>query len=221
MANKIGSKYGDVFTGGDMPPKLSPYELAAGVTAPTRYEGITGTDGNLKGQFRIDPYAGRAMQELQGQAFGQGPSAWAGMQTQAQQLEQQKAMNDAAKSGQQAMSTARSGLARTGGVTGGASALLAKSGMRDQMMAKQDIAGQGVGQRLNIGQQDLERKTQLLGKFGDMENQANITNVSNAQQDITRRSAFDANRYNQQMSAWGAKETAQGMRASGGGGGKK
>jgi len=204
----------------DPPPDdRTPYEKAAGVNPPT-FLSTTDPTGNLKDQFKLDPYSGEALQALKSQAFAQGDSPWAQMQKTQQQLEQQGASDTATKRAMQASSGALSNLARTGGATGGAAALMARQGARDALGAQQDISRQGVMQRLGINQQDLDRKNSLLGKFGDMENQANQTNINQASNSMTLQNAFNTNRYNQQMAAWGAKETANGMRSSGGGGKK-
>lgn len=195
-------------------------ERRAGVTPP-RYEGSRDVKtGELIDPFKVDAYGGEALQALKEQAFAEGLSPWAQAQLQSQQMAEQDARGQAGRQQMQAMSAAQGQLARSGGMTGGAAALLARQGARDLMGANQDISRQGMGQRLGIEQQDIDRKNQLLGKFGDLETQANTQNLQTTESDINRRAMFDMERYRQQMQAWGAKESAAAIRNSGGGGKK-
>jgi len=218
---KIGSGMSDVYTPEQFNKnRLSPYEELAGVTTGQYFNSATGDDGQLKQGFRVDPYNGDALQMIKQQAMSQGPSAWAQMQTQAQQQMQNQASDQAMKQGMQAQSGALSNLARQGGAGGGAAALLARSGAREQFGAQQGIAQQGIQSKLGINATDAQNKQTLLGKLGDVETGANAANAQTQKENLLARNAFDVNRYNQQMAAWGAKETAQGMRSAGGGGKK-
>ena len=197
------------------------FEVQAGVNPPSS-EGVRDpVTGELLSGYKIDPYSGEALQELKKQAFAQGPSAWANLQTQQQQLEQQNAKGDALKQQMQAQGMAKGQLARSGGLRGGAAALLARQGARDLMGSQQQISRAGMGQRLGIQQQDLARKEGLMGKFGDLETGAQQSNLAQLTGDINRKAMFDMERYKQQMQAWGAKQSADATRAAGGGGGKK
>lgn len=198
----------------------SKQEIAAGVIAP-EYAGTRDKEGNLLSQYKVDPYQSRAMQELQGQAFAQGPSAWANLQTQQQKMEQQKALSDAQRTSMQGAGQARGMMARSGGLTGGASTLLARQAQRDLMNQGQNISGQGMGQRLGIQQQDLARKEGLLGQLGQIDIGAQQENIGMGARDLQNKAQFDTERYKQQMSAWGAEQTARAQAAAGGGGGKK
>lgn len=200
--------------------RLSPYEQAAGVTAGTKFKGATDENGTLLQQYQVDPYSGEALQQIKAQAMSTGPSAWAQMQTQAQQQMQNQASDQAMKQGMQSQSGAMSSLARQGGAGGGASALLARSGMRDQLNAQQGVAQQGMQAKLGINATDAQTKQTLLGKLGDAETSANAANVDTQKSNLLASNAFDVNRYNQQMSAWAAKESANGV-ARAGSGGKK
>lgn len=201
-------------------PLQSTFEQQAGVN-PENFTGVTDIKtGELLDRYKSDPYAGVAAQELKKQAFAEGASPWAQMQLQKQQLEQSKMQDQTTLQNQQAQSMAQSGLMRMGGMNSGARALLARGGARDQMFANQDVARQGVEQRLGINQQDQDRKSQLLKGFSDAEVQGQQFNIGNMTNDLKNRSTFDANRYNQQMEAWAAKQSADAQRASSGGGKK-
>jgi len=203
---------------------LSPstdFERKAGVTAPM-YEGTRDAQtGVLLDQFKQDPYAGEALQKLKAQGFAEGLSPWAQMQMDSQKLGQQNSRAGAQRQQMQAQSSAQGQLARSGGLTGGAAALLARQGSRDLMNSNQGISREGMNQRLGIEQQDLERKNKIIGAFGERETDANKGNINQSMQDINRKSLFDMERYRQQMSAWGAEKSADATRSAGGGGGKK
>lgn len=198
-------------------------ERAAGVLPPG-YEGVRDVKtGQLLDQYKSDAYAGEALQKLKGDAFAEGDSAWAKMQLQKQGLEESGARDAAARNQAQAMAQSQAMMRRQGGLSSGASTLMAMQGAKDLMRAKQDVARQGIGQRLGIQEQDIGRKTDLLKAFGDAESRANEANIGRQTDDITKSSMFDLERYKQQMAAYGAKQTADAQRAaaSSGGGGKK
>lgn len=201
-------------------PLQSEMEKRAGVN-PANFTGLTDIKtGELIDRYKYDPYSGQAAQALKEQAFSQGTSPWAQMQLQAQQLEQQKAQDLSSRQQQQAQGEAQSMLARGGGLSGGARAMLARQGARDQLMANQGVSRAGMEQRMGIGQADQERKQNLLQGFQDLESKGSQFNIGNLSQDLTARAAFDANRYNQQMSAYGAKQSAEAQRAAARGGKK-
>jgi hypothetical protein len=131
-----------------------------------------------------------------------------------QRLEQAKATGQAGLQQQTAMSQARAGLARMGGLGGGARTSLARSGARDQFAALQGIGQQGQAARLG-------RRSELLGQTADLERQGDVNTQQQYMKDLEAKARFEANRYNQQMGAWGARETANATRGAGGGGGKK
>lgn len=199
---------------------LSPYELQAGVTAPTTYGSMTDESGNLKQQFQVNPYSGEAMQMLKQNAMGSQPSAWAQMQTQAQQQMQGQASDQATRQQMQAQQNGMSNLSRMGGATGGAQALLARSGARDELNAQQGVAQQGIQSRLNINAGDAQQKQGTLANLGNAELQSNQLNQQTQFQNNQGQNMFDVNRYNQQLQAWGATQTANATRAAGHGGKK-
>lgn len=198
-------------------------EKNAGVMPPG-FEGTRDSrTGQLLDQYKIDPFSGQASQKLYQEAMGTGPSEWAKSALGQQGFEEQQARGNAALQGQQAQSQAQSQLARLGGLGGGARTSLARSGARDQLMAAQGVGAQGIESRYGINQQDMQRRQGLLGTSADVERQAQLQNLGTTMQDVTGRAAFDANRYNQQMQAYGAKEQARateyaGARSGGGGG---
>jgi hypothetical protein len=198
----------------------SAQEKAAGVVAPG-FEGVRDVKtGKLLDQYKSDAYAGEALQKLKGQAFAEGDSPWAKMQLEKQALEQSQGRDQAASSQAQALAQAQSNLMRQGGLSSGARTRMAMQGAKDMALAQQRVNAQGIGQRLGIQEQDLNRKQDLLGKFGDAESAANEKNIGRMSEDVRAGSAFDMERYGQQMGAYGAAKTAEAQRAAAGSGGK-
>ena len=199
----------------------SAQERAAGVSVPG-YEGVRDVmTGDLLDQYRSDPYQGEALQKLKEQAFAEGDSPWAKMQLEKQGLEEGDLRDQASKSQAQAMAQAQSQMMRQGGLSGGARERMASQGAKDMMLARQGAARQGMMDRLNIQDQDMGRKTDLLKSFGDAESASNQQNIARTMGDVEKSTMFDLERYKQQMAAYGAKESAEAQRAAAGGGGKK
>lgn len=218
----------DAVFGGQAPPGYDPgvwagmgsIEQQAGAKPPD-FESMRDKDGNLKSNFQINPYAGKAQQALEGEAFAQGDSPWAKMQTQQLNQEQLQARDQVAKQGAQALGQGQAELARFGGLGGGARERMAMGGAKNLMLANQDINRQGMMGRMGIGQQDLARKQGLLSNFANAENQAQQGNIGSMQGDIANKQSFDMNRYNQIMQAWSANKSAQAQaQAANSGGGK-
>lgn len=201
----------------------SSMEKQAGVT-PASYEGTRDVrTGQLLDQYKLNPFAGEASQKLRTEALGTGPTSWAQELLGKQGFEESNARAAAGLQQQQAQSQAQSELARFGGIGGGARTSLARSGARDLLNARQGVGNQGAIARAGIGANDAQLRQQLLGTTADVERQGDLQNLQSSESDINRKALFDSNRYNQQMAAWGAKQSADATRAagSGGGGGKK
>lgn len=182
----------------------SEQERQAGVTPPS-FEGMRDINtGELLKEFTFDPYSGEAVQALKGEAFGTSQdSPWLKLQR-ARELQD---MDLASKQALQGMSQAQAQMAMTGGLSSGARERMSRGGARDIMLARQAVARGGTQARLG-------RQADLLGSFADLERQAQLENIGTRKQDLSSLSAFDANRYNQQMSAYGAKQAAEGQRAA-------
>ena len=187
-------------------------EKKAGINAPS-YEGVRDLEtGELLTQFRFDPYKGEAMQKLREQAFAEGDSPWAKLQFQKQRQEQMAGMDQASKQGLQALSQSQAQLASSGGLSSGARERMTRMGARDMLMARQGIARQGIGSRLGIQEQDIDRKQSMLSDFGNAEQQAQRFNIGQMTDDINRLAGFEGGRYQTGMQAFGAQQSAQAQR---------
>jgi len=192
----------------------SAQEKKAGILAPELEGSRDVNTGELLSRFKLDPYSGEATQELKKQAFSQGDSPWAKMQLQKQQQEQMAGMDAASKQGLQAMGQGQAALASSGGLSTGARERMARSGSRDLMASRQAVGRQGIGSRLGIQSEDLNRKQGMLSDFAGAESGANKFNLGQMQADIERKAAFEGERYGKGMEAYGAAQTAAAQRAS-------
>lgn len=194
---------------------LQDLEARSGVKAP-QYESLRDpTTGQLKDLYKYDPTKSEAFSQIRSQALSSAPSAWANMQVQRQQLEQQNLADDAVKQQMQAINQARTGLARTGGLSSGAGLSLARQGARDMMLQKQGISRQGMLDRLGVSQTDEERRQGLLKGVADAETRAQQANLATLTGDMASQRDFDLNRYREQMGAWGAQNTSAAQAAAG------
>lgn len=188
-------------------PYDSSIEQRSGIRRPG-FESTRDASGNLKSQYAYDPSKSAAYQQMNQRATGAGPSIWAQLQGQKQQVEQGNMLDQNAKSQLQAQGQAQAGLMRFGGLGGGARQSLARAGMKNQMVGNQDIYRKGMEDRLNIGLQDDQAKMGLQKDIANTDMQAQQYNLGNTMADITGKRDFDMNAYNQQMQAWGADQTA-------------
>lgn len=187
---------------------LSDFERQAGVISP-KYESLRSADGmSLRKEFQMDPTKSGAFKSIRDQAMSTAPSAWAQLALQKQNLEQQNATDLASKQLQQGQSMAAGNLARIGGLGGGARTRMAVQGAKDLMLQQQGIGRQGMLDRLGISTQDEQTRQGLLKSVADTELGSQEKNLGLMTGDITNKAQFDANRYNQQMQAWGANRAA-------------
>lgn len=215
------------------------------------YKSATDEAGNLKGPYAVDKNAGTidvnryrfnpetsGYQAFKQRATQQGPSAWANMQMQKQQIEQQQGANQASRLAASGAAQARSGLGMRGGYGGGAATSLAKEAMRGRNRALQSNAQQGNLNRLGISSADEQQKLQLLSQLPGAESQQNqmalaqqqfyaglegqnalrqqqnqMYNTGNALRDLGGLNQANQNTYQQQMAAYGANRTADAMNA--------
>lgn len=195
------------------------FERQAGVTPPG-FEGFRSREtGKLLSDYSYDPYKSEMTSRLRSEALSEGPSKWAQGALQKQQYEQAQGLGRVGLEQQRSQAQAQSQLMRQGGLGGGARTSLARSGMRDALMAGQGIAAQGAQRRFDISDTDVQRKQDLTGTLADVERQGQLQDIGMLEKDVSRRGAFDTNRYNEQMKAWAANQQAAAQKAAGSGGG--
>jgi len=186
---------------------LSSIEKKVGIQAP-KFESLRDAQGNLQSQYKVDPYAGEATQKLRAEAFGNETSPWARMKLEQQGLEETQGRDQIAKQQAQAQAQAMQGLMRQGGLSGGSRAFLASQGAKNQLLAGQQLAGQGMGARLGIQSEDLGRKQGLLQDFAGGEQKAQVANLGTLTGDIAAKRGAEMERYQANMGAYGAEKSA-------------
>jgi hypothetical protein len=206
------------------------------------YLSMLGDGGKLKDQFSFASKIGpgvnldqSALSEIRNRAMSQGPSAWAQLAQQQQQLQEQSGLDNAARGSVQAQNQAYNSLRSRGGLSAGQRERMAMQGQRDLMNQTQGVRGQGAQDRLKISLQDQQSKDQMLSQLpqADMaaanfaqsqraySNDAQKFDLNNAMNDVRGFNAYQADGYGKAMQEWGAAKTADAQARASGGGGKK
>ena len=159
------------------------YSELQGMQKPTAASYLRYTDD--KGNF-IDPNF-----QLQ------GGENWVQKAMKAQAAEEAALGNKASTQAAGAQAAQRSMLASRGGLRGGTAERLAKASQRDTAQALQDINMQGMQNRALTERQGEE-----------MNRQAQQFNIGNRLQDIQGQNVYNANKYAQEMQAYGAGKSA-------------
>lgn len=234
----------EIKTGGDLSGRR--YETAEvtydaqGRPNSPQFESGRDAQGNLLDALKIkkqdDVTADRsALDALKGRALSEGPSPWAKMMLDKQQMEQAQAGDQAAQATAAQLNSAKSQLAQSGGLGTGSRERLAKQSMQQGLLSQQQVNRQGQLDRANIGLQDEQQKVGLLNQVQTGENQqagigmqnrqystgVDQANVGNTLMDLNAKRAFNANTYNEAMRAWAAEKSANAQARAAGGGGKK
>jgi hypothetical protein len=196
------------------------FEKQAGVNAQ-QYYSMLDANGQLKSPFAVDPTKSDSFNQMKATANSTALSPWAAMQEKSLGL-QTSGLRDQTNAQQQgANDTAMQQLmTQGGGSNSGARALVAAMGSKANIMANQNIGSQAAGQDLGIQQADAQNKAQMLGQVANTETSALGANAQTGINDLAQENTFASNRYNQQMQAWGAAQTANAQAAAAGGGKK-
>jgi hypothetical protein len=204
--------------------------------APEFQSLVDPTTGQLKKDFQLniqqyDPNSSEGYKKFKGEALRTGPSAWANLQMQKQQMEQQDAQGAAARQGLSSLNQGFSSLAQKGGLGVGSRTRLAAQGMKDLLAQRQQVNRQGISNRLGIQTTDEENRqkqlSQLMGTDTDL-GKYNTTigakqsefNMNTLLQDKQAKDSFATNKYTEQQKKWAAERQAQATERSSGGGGK-
>lgn len=177
---------------------------------------LSSLDGKLREDLQLGsklPQAATQSQsvlnKLQDRAMADGPSAQAKYLQGANQRSMENAMGQADQMSGAAQAQATSRMAMRGGVDSGNRERMAKSFGFENLMNKQRIANDARGADLNILSQDEAGKeslmkalpASLLGQAGFEQDQKRF--------DITNTLNTVGGKYNADMSAWGANQTAR------------
>jgi hypothetical protein len=197
-------------------------EAAAGVKAQPFYS-MLNPDGSLNKNYQVDPSQSSAFNQEAQYAQSADLSPWAQLQM---QQNKNTTMNQKDQGAAQAMGAndqAMQQLMTTGGGTNsGTAAILGMNNQRNQVMNNQNINNQSQQNALGIQATDAQNKQTALGQVANTETAAQAANAGAAQQDTTYANTYAATRYNTQMQAYGAQQTANAqVVAANNSGGKK
>lgn len=203
------------------------------------YGSILDSGGNVLDQFSMANKIGpdikldtQGMDAIKQRALSSGPSAWANLATQQQQLNQQNQLGQAQKNAASQSNAAMNALRMRGGMSSGQRERLAMQGARSAGGATQGILNQGANQRLQIGLQDQQTKDQMLQSIPGLDlananfqqgqraydNQFKQFDVGNALKDVVGLNAYNADAFGKAMQDWSAGKVADAQaRASSGG----
>lgn len=106
---------------------------------------------------------------LQQRATQVGNSPWLDLQLKQQGIEQENQINASTSLQAGLQAQGRSALSTKGGLSSGAGERLAKSGMQNSALQRQQILNQGQQSRLGLGIADENTKTSLLGTSANLE----------------------------------------------------
>jgi hypothetical protein len=181
-----------------------------------KYDDALDADGtmqdNMTANLDVDM---RGMDAYRERALNEGPSAWAGMMTEKQGLEEATARDNAVAQSAGATASAQSNLAMRGGLSSGARERVAAQGASDLMNSQQDIGRAGEQARLGIGIEDESMRMNALSQLPGMElnlGQANMAadqwNIGNAMNERHYGQDQKLAKYQEDMRGWAANKQA-------------
>ncbi len=152
---------------------------------------------------------------FQAQALSTGPSPWAQQATQQQEALAKNAQSAGAHSVAGQGATARSQLAQSGGLTGGAAERVATEGQKNYLNMSQGINQQKSTNEMQIGMNDQQNRLQELSQLPGMQLnnaqfQSGVSQFNTGAQMANNQAlnAFNLGQYQTQMANYGAAQTA-------------
>lgn len=175
----------------------------------------------LSGELLPDSYqlAGnldtQALEYLQNQALTEGPSAWRQLMGQQMDLQRGVRQDQLAQQAATQAAQAQDQLAMRGGLRGGQAERLASMGAREKLHGGQRLASEFAQQAMGYDIQDEANRQNILSALPGMQMQKaqyetgiQQYNIDKALAEEAAKRDFELQKYKEQMSAWGAKETA-------------
>lgn len=182
-------------------------------TKPTWTSMMNEGTGRLqdKYQLRYESPDNKAMMKLREEALRSPDqmSAWAKLAAEKQALEEQTLRGRAQQDMASRIAEARNNLATRGGLRGGAAERFAFGSARDLARSNQDVARQGVSNRLEIRGMDESNRQGALKNVAATESDYNKINQAQAINEANAKRLNDLEQYKADMAAYGAGKTAQ------------
>lgn len=210
----IGGPGGYSATGGDMNELGSPTTQAS---APL---------GSLASAYRLGTPDVKAantsgLNEMKSLA-GNGPDGFLSKQLAANDLNTQTLLDQNSKSSQDSFYNTLSNMAQTGGVSGAARERALANANKNAFASSMDIQRQGLQKGLDLQGTGLQKQFDMQNTIQNQDNQlynadvqqqqmqqdANKFNITNTLNEIGNQRNFDLNKYQQDMAAWAANQSA-------------
>lgn len=155
------------------------------------------------------------LNNLRNRAMSDGPSPYMQAALQKQGLDESFAKQDALAMGRSNAQQMRDDYAMQGGLTSGAAERANMFAMNNAQDNAQKIGRQGMSDRLSLAMDDDTKKLSTLQNLPGIQNtaynpmmQSEQFNIGNDINEGARRNAFNLQRYDSMMKAWGAAKSA-------------
>ena len=181
------------------------------------YYTMRNADGDLHDKFKQT--LGESLTKIKDRANTVGDTDWAKMQREKLDTARTNSMDSAQKSSAGNVANNMQSISMRGGLQGGASERMAMSANRNLMDQQQNIQSDHNSNNLDLSIQDDTQKQNMLGQIGKAEQLIQNSNIGALQNDYMRQNDTLSKFYEADNKAWGAKQTADAQRNSGGGGG--
>ena len=174
------------------------------------YTMLRDKDGNLDARFQetLDP----TLAKLRDKFDVEGDTKWATLQREQLANQMSEAEDRARLQGNTALATAQDRLAMRGGLRGGAGERMMMGNQRALMSRMQGLGAENRAGNLRLSIADEEMKNKVLGQVGQTSQGIQGRNISTLRDDIANQNQFEAQRYSDDMQAYGARETAKAQR---------
>lgn len=173
------------------------------------------SSGNLDPRFAQS--LGTSYQALQDKALTQGDTEAARLAREQQGIMTEADRDNLRKMQDTGVAQGMRNLAMRGGASTGSRERLMRDANRQGLRGFQGIGRENRLANLQISQQDEAMKNQLLGQVGGAEQMIQDANTKMLAADIAQQNQALQNFYKEDMSAFGAKETAKAQRSASGG----
>jgi len=167
-------------------------------------------NGSLRPDLKLGSYDPRGLQQLRSDAL-RAPgtqSAWGGMALQQQKLGEQNQLGQSAQQNASGLASARSQLASTGGLRGGAATRMAMQGANQGALGTQNIRGQGAQDRLSLSMQDEQNRRQDLSGLAGQEAAYQAPDKFNIGNTLQQNAAGQQNKMGYELGKYGLTNEA-------------
>lgn len=195
--------------------------------------------GLLKDSYRLGEFDDislnkEGLEKFRSEALREGPSAWANLQQQRIQMDQNQAMDELADQSSGQLSQGLTALAEQGGLGSGSRERMVQNQMRDTLLNRQKLRSDANRAGLDVSIQDETNRINQLGQLPGMEIQAlqpemqnrefeartREFDIKNALGEIGSERDSDMNAYMEEMKKWAAGKTADAQKKAASGGKK-